>query len=107
MKKWTVLIRGVGSRDVEAKGIDGAYAATMDEFGCKLDDILAVLSHAPINPTFHVREQNPSGCWGFARRSSLHGISRRYPRRFAANHPVTRRYAAKKVRRRGERGKSG
>ena len=59
------------------------------------------------NPTFHVREQNPSGCWGFARRSSLHGISRRYPRRFAANHPVTRRYAAKKVRRRGERGKSG
>ena len=60
-----------------------------------------------INPTFHVREQNPSGCWGFAHRSSLHGISRRYPRRFAANHPVTRRYAAKKVRRRGERGKSG
>ena len=40
-------------------------------------------------------------------RSSLHGISRRYPRRFAANHPVTRRYAAKKVRRRGECGKSG
>ena len=60
-----------------------------------------------ISPTFHVREQNPSGCWGFARRSSLHGISRRYPRRFAANHPVTRRYAAQKVRRRGERGKSG
>ena len=55
MKKWTVLIRGVGSRDVEAKDIDGAYAAAMDEFGCKLDDILAVLSHAPINPTFHVR----------------------------------------------------
>ena len=40
-------------------------------------------------------------------RSSLHGFSRRYPRRFAANHPVTRRYAAKKVRRRGECGKSG
>ena len=64
-------------------------------------------SYSTISPTFHVREQNPSGCWGFARRSSLHGISRRYPRRFAANHPVTRRYAAKKVRRRGERGKSG
>ena len=59
------------------------------------------------NPTFHVREQNPSGCWGCAHRSSLHGISRRYSRRFAANHPVTRRFAAKKVRRRGERGKSG
>ena len=40
-------------------------------------------------------------------RSSLHGISERYPRGFAANHPVTRRYAAKKVRRPGERGKSG
>ena len=49
LKKWTVLIRGVGSRDVEAKDIDGAYAAAMDEFGCKPDDILAVLSHAPIN----------------------------------------------------------
>lgn len=49
LKKWTVLIRGIGSRDVEAKDIDGAYAAAMDEFGCKLDDILAVLSHAPIN----------------------------------------------------------
>ena len=24
------------------------------------------------NPTFHVREQNPSSCWGFAHRSSLH-----------------------------------
>ena len=66
-----------------------------------------VVKQTKANPTFHVREQNPSGCWGFARRSSLHGISRRYPRRFAANHPVTRRYAAKKVRRRGERGKSG
>ena len=49
MKKWTVLIRGVGSRDVEAKDIDGAYAAAMDIFSCKLDDILAVFSHAPIN----------------------------------------------------------
>ena len=24
------------------------------------------------NPTFHVRRKNPSGCWGFGRRSSLH-----------------------------------
>ena len=29
------------------------------------------------NPTFHVREQNPSGCWGFAHRSSLHSRFRR------------------------------
>ena len=49
MKKWTVLIRGVGSRDVEAKDIDGAYAAAMDIFSCKLDDILAVFGHTPIN----------------------------------------------------------
>ena len=49
VKKWTVLIRGIGSRDVEAKDIDGAYAAAMKEYACKLDDILAVLSHTPIN----------------------------------------------------------
>ena len=49
MKKWTVLIKGIGSRDVEAKDIDGAYAVAMKEYGCKLDDILAVLSHTPIN----------------------------------------------------------
>lgn len=30
-----------------------------------------------ISPTFHVREQNPSGCWGFAHRSSLHSRFRR------------------------------
>ena len=34
MKKWTVLIRGVGSRDVEAKDIDGAYAAAMNGADC-------------------------------------------------------------------------
>ena len=33
--------------------------------------------NAKINPTFHVREQNPSGCWGFAHRSSLHSRFRR------------------------------
>ena len=30
-----------------------------------------------LNPTFHVRKQNPSGCWGFAHRSSLHSRFRR------------------------------
>ena len=48
VKKWTVLIRGVGSRDVEAKDIDGAYAAAMEEYGCKLEDILAVFCHSPV-----------------------------------------------------------
>ena len=65
----------------------------------KLASVTATASFPNLSrssPTFHVREQNPSGCWVFAHRSSLHGISRRYPRRFAANHPVTRRYAAKK-----------
>ena len=49
MKRWSVLIKGIGKRDVESKDIDGAYAAAMKEYGCKLDDILAVLSHTPIN----------------------------------------------------------
>ena len=49
MKKWTVLISGVGSRDVEAKDIDGAYGVAMKEYGCTFDDILAVFSHTPIN----------------------------------------------------------
>ena len=50
MKKWTVLVwGGIGSRDVEAKAIDGVYATTVDEFGCRLDDILAFFSHTPIN----------------------------------------------------------
>ena len=44
-----ILMVGIGVRVVEAKDIDGAYAAAMDEFGCKLDDILAVFSHTPIN----------------------------------------------------------
>ena len=30
-----------------------------------------------VNPTFHVRKQNPSDCWGFACRSSLHSCFRR------------------------------
>ena len=30
-----------------------------------------------LSPTFHVREQNPSSCWGFAHRSSLHSRFRR------------------------------
>ena len=30
-----------------------------------------------LNPTFHVRKQNPTCCWGFACRSSLHSRFRR------------------------------
>lgn len=35
------------------------------------------LAGVTLNPTFHVRKQNPSGCWGFACRSSLHSRFRR------------------------------
>ncbi len=47
-KNWSVLIRGIGIRIVKSKDIDGAYAAAMDEFDCKIDDILAVFSPSPI-----------------------------------------------------------
>ncbi|MBQ3749661.1 MAG: hypothetical protein II863_19805, partial [Kiritimatiellae bacterium] len=30
------------------------------------------VSVGAFNPTFHVRGRNPSGCWGFGHRSSLH-----------------------------------
>ena len=50
MKRWSVLIKGIGKRDVESKDIDGAYAAAMKEYGCKLDDIFAVFCHSPLKP---------------------------------------------------------
>lgn len=80
----------------EREEIERAFVESDDE-GSVLDAFLALLpteeesfaaasSSAPqkfvkklqdINPTFHVREQNPSGCWGFAHRSSLHSRFRR------------------------------
>ena len=39
--------------------------------------VTVTLNSDKISPTFHVREQNPSGCWGFALRSSLHSRFRR------------------------------
>ena len=48
VKKWTVLIRGIGVHVVEAKDIDGAYAAAMAAYGCRLEDILAVFGHSPV-----------------------------------------------------------
>ena len=48
MKKWLVVIEGIGKREVEAKDIDGAYDAAMDEFGCGVDAVLAVFCHSPI-----------------------------------------------------------
>ena len=48
MKEWSVVIEGIGKREVEAKDIDGAYDAAMDEFGCEVDDVLAVFCHLPV-----------------------------------------------------------
>ena len=36
------------------------------------DSSTAVTVFGDVNPTFHVRPQNPSKCWGLSRRSSLH-----------------------------------
>jgi hypothetical protein len=50
MKEWSVVIEGIGMRKVESKDIDidGAYDAAMDEFGCEVDDVLAVFCHSPV-----------------------------------------------------------
>ena len=33
---------GIGLKEVEAEEIDGAYLAAIKQFGCRLEDILAV-----------------------------------------------------------------
>ena len=47
-KEWTVLIKDVGMRVVTADDIDGAYAAAMTAYGCRLEDVLAVFGHSPV-----------------------------------------------------------
>lgn len=34
---------GIGLKEVEAKEIDGAYVAAVEQFGCRVDDILSVM----------------------------------------------------------------
>ena len=51
MIKWSVLIDGLGLRVVMSKDIDGAYLAAMKEYGCKIEDILAVFCHSPFKPS--------------------------------------------------------
>lgn len=41
--EWTVLIKDIGMRLVTADDIDGAYIAATKEFGCKIEDVLAVM----------------------------------------------------------------
>ena len=40
--KFKVIIAGIGLKEVEAKEIDGAYVVAIKQFGCRLEDILAV-----------------------------------------------------------------
>ena len=40
--KFKVIIAGIGLKEVEAEEIDGAYVAAIKQFGCRLEDILAV-----------------------------------------------------------------
>ena len=47
MKKWSVLISGIGLRVVMSEDIDGVYLAAVKECGCKMEDILAVFCHSP------------------------------------------------------------
>ena len=67
----------------EAKKGSGLYAPYSDwEADANSSDYakarqFSVMGKNGLNPTFHVREQNPSGCWGFAHRSSLHSRFRR------------------------------
>ena len=58
MEKWPVLIAGIGTRVVEAEDIDGAYAVAEAEYGCRLEDVLAVFSHDP----FRESKVNNSKC---------------------------------------------
>ena len=40
--KFKVIIAGIGFKEVEAEEIDAVYAAAIKQFGCRLEDVLAV-----------------------------------------------------------------
>ena len=42
MKFKVFIDGGIGLKEVEAEEIDGAYSATIKQFGCRKEDILAV-----------------------------------------------------------------
>ena len=39
--KFKVFMDGIGLKEVEAEEIDGVYAAAIEQFGCRKEDILA------------------------------------------------------------------
>ena len=43
----SVLISGIGLRVVMSADIDGAYIAAVKEYGCRMEDVLAVFCHSP------------------------------------------------------------
>ena len=55
MIKWSVLIDRIGLRVIMSKDIDGAYLAAMKEYGCKIEDILAVFCHSPFKTSMMSR----------------------------------------------------
>ena len=60
-------------------GFDKDAIDAIDETSDKILDFCGdpLKTGLGLSPTFHVRKQNPSGCWGFAHRSSLHSRFRR------------------------------
>lgn len=50
MKKYKVMIKGLGVKSVKAKDIDGAYINACKQHGCKIDDILVVMCEDPFKP---------------------------------------------------------
>ena len=70
MLAWLEQLNAEGFEDPVKPTVEEAVRVT----GGSDDDRLQWMKicNRGLNPTFHVREQNPSGCWGFAHRSSLH-----------------------------------
>ena len=50
MKKYKVMIKGLGVKSVKAKDIDVAYINACKQHGCKIDDILVVMCEDPFKP---------------------------------------------------------
>lgn len=48
MKFKVFIDGGIGFKEVKAKEIDDVYAAAIEQFGCRKEDILAAWSSVPI-----------------------------------------------------------
>lgn len=61
MKFKVIISGGIGLKEVEAEEIDGAYAAAVETFGCRVDDILAVGPCVTMREFRECREQAGGG----------------------------------------------